>query len=187
MEKLKFTELPADVFEKLQINAGILLKTFNPTEATYERTNILGATTGGVNATCVPSYVDWGEDIDNCPKNTKELKHLESWECKMSGTMLTVDTAVCKSLLANADIEGDKITPRMSVNEADFTDIWYVCDYGADGGYIAICLKNALSSGGFSLQSTDAGKGQFAFEYTGHSTIADISKVPMEFYIHTAE
>ena len=34
--------------------------------------------------------VTYGDDIDNCPKNTKELKKLDSWEAKMSGTFVTV-------------------------------------------------------------------------------------------------
>ena len=58
----KYTRVPADAFEKLQLNAGILVDEFNP--ETGEFGNILGATTGGINFTTNPSYTDFGEDVD---------------------------------------------------------------------------------------------------------------------------
>ena len=75
---MKFTQIPADTFENLQMNAGILLDEFTPSTGVIG--NIIGATTGGINFTATPTYSDYGEDIDNCPKNMKELKKLDSWE-----------------------------------------------------------------------------------------------------------
>ena len=185
---MRFTELPDAVLEKLAVNAGVILSTFDPKSGAITKSNIIGATTGGVTVTCVPSYTDMGEDIDNCPKNTKELKNLASWECKMSGTLLTVDTATCKRLLGAADIDvvdTTKVTPRSELKQADFEDLWYVCDYGdTDGGFVAVKIMNALSSGGFSLKSTDKSKGQFAFEFIGHSSTEDVSTIPMEVYVN---
>ena len=188
---MKFTQLPDDIMAKLAVNAGVLLTSFTPATGTITAGTIFGATSGGVNPTCVPSFTDFGEDIDSCPKNTKELKQIESWECKMSGTMLTVDTAALKRLIGAADIgstDTTNVKPRMTLASADFSDIWYVCDYSdkngpTNGGFIAIRLINALSTGGFSLQSTDKGKGQFAFEFTGHSSTEDIDTVPMDFFV----
>ena len=42
---------------------------------------------------------------------------------------------------------------------------------------------SALSTGGFQVKSTDKGKGQFAFEYTAHYSMAEQSKVPFEIYV----
>ena len=85
---MRFTQIPADTFKNIQLNAGILVKDFKP--ATGVITDIIGATSGGVTFEATPSYTDYGDDIDNCPKNTKELKKLDSWEAKMSGTFVTV-------------------------------------------------------------------------------------------------
>ncbi len=71
------TKLPDKVFEHIQMNAGILMSTFDTETWTISATNIIGATSDGINFTDTPSYVDYGEDIDNCPKNTKELKEIE--------------------------------------------------------------------------------------------------------------
>ena len=181
----KFTVIPQSTFEGLQLDAGVLLKTFNPTNpAAPADADIICATTGGVNPTCIPTFSDFGEDVDNVPLNMKELKHLDSWECKLSTTSLGTTPELIKMALGCADIDGtntSKIIPRAELKQTDFSDIWWVGDR-ADGGCVAIQLKNALSTGGFSLQTTKNGKGQIALEITGHVSMSAQSEVPMVFY-----
>lgn len=181
----KFTVIPQDTFEGLQLDAGVLLKTFTPASVTApDDSNIICATTGGINATCVPTYSDLGEDVDNCPTNLKELKHLDGWECKMSFTSLGTSPAGIKLALGAADIGTENtsmITPRRELKQTDFSDLWWVGDR-ADGGCVAIQLKNALSTGGFSLQTTKNGKGQTSVELTGHVSITAQDEMPMVFY-----
>lgn len=188
---MKFTQIPTDTFKKLQLNAGILTTEFDPESGAITPANIFGATTGGVSFEATPEYIDFGEDIDNCPKNTKELKKTDSWEVVMSGTYVTMDTNIAKSMIGTADISGNKVVPRNSVSQDDFQDIWFVGDYsdvnvdGSTGkaGFIAIKLINALSTGGFKIQTSDKEKGQFEFEYTGHYSMDNIDQVPFEVYI----
>ena len=188
---MRFYDLPVDFVEKLATNAGIMLTDFTPATGAYSTADILFATTGGITATIVPTYKDYGEDVDNCPKNSKEMKVLDSVECKFAGTALTITTATVKSLIGAADIgtvDTTKITPRYSLESGDFDDLWYVCPYSdktgaTNGGYLAVKLANALSMGGFSLKSTDKEKGQFAFEYMGHSSIATPEVLPFEVYV----
>lgn len=179
----KFTVIPKDTFEGLQLDAGVLLKTFNPASvAAPQDTDIICATTGGINATCVPTYSDMGEDVDNCPAGMMELKHLDGWECKMSFTSLGTSAEDIKLALGVADVATNKITPRRDLKQEDFTaSIWWVGDR-ADGGCVAIELKNALSTGGFSLQTAKNGKGQISVELTGHVSIEAQDTVPMVFY-----
>lgn len=188
---MKFTKIPSDAFQKLQINAGILTTDFTQATGTIGEAGQIGATTGGVNFTAKPTYSDFGEDIDNCPKNMKELKKLDSWEVKMTGTFVNADTAIAKRLCGAADIgttDTTKVTPRNDLKDADFDDIWLVGDYSdkngeTNGGFIAIKLLNALSTGGFQLQTADKSKGQFAFEFTGHYSMSAQDIVPFEIYI----
>ena len=91
---MKFTQIPADTFQQIQLNAGILTTEFTPTTGTIGE--LLGATSGGINFKATPTYSDYGEDIDNCPKNMLELKKLESWEAMMSGTFATVTADMAK-------------------------------------------------------------------------------------------
>ena len=188
---MKYTKIPSNTFQKLQLNAAILAKAFTPATGTLEAEDQIGATTGGIAFNAAPTYSDFGEDIDNCPKNMKELKKLDSWEVTASGTFVTVDTATAKSLIGAADIgssDTTKVTPRNDVLAADFSDIWIVGDYSdkngaTNGGYIAIHLMNALSTGGFQLQTSDKAKGQFAFTYTAHYSMDAQDTVPFEVYI----
>ena len=188
---MKYTKIPENTFQNIQLNAGVLLSSFTPSSATVSDEAIIGATTGGINFTATPTYIDFGEDIDNCPKNMKELKKLNSWEVKCSGTFVTVDTAVAKSLIAAADIgtsDTTKVTPRNDLAQSDFDDIWIVGDYSdkngdTNGGFIAIHMMNALSTGGFQIQTADKAKGQFAFEYTAHYSMSAQGTVPFEVYV----
>lgn len=181
----KFTVIPENTFSELQLDAGVLLKSFTPaTGAAPQDEDIICATTGGINPSCVPTFSDLGEDVDNCPNNTKELKKLEGWDCTLSFTALGTSPAAIKMALGCADIDTTdttKITPRADLKQTDFSDVWWVGDK-ADGSFVAIQLKNALSTGGFSLQTTKNGKGNVAVTLTGHVSINDQKTVPMVFY-----
>ena len=190
---MKFTQVPTDTFENLVLNAGILVDTFTPASGVIG--NILGATTGGIEFSTNPTYTDFGEDIDNVPANTKQLKRLQSFDPTMSGTFLTVDTAAVKSLIGAADIgtsDTTKVVPRDQLVAADFEDVWWVGDYSDKNvdaesthtaGYIAIHLMNALNTAGFKITSSKDNKAQMAFEYHGHYDISNISTPPFEIYV----
>ena len=190
---MKFTQIPNDTFEQIQLNAGILCDTFDP--ETGEVEGLIGATTGGVNFTDTPEFVDFGEDIDNCPKNTMELKQIDGREVKMATTFVTISPALAKMLAGAADIDEDDAThiiPRDTLEVADFKSLWWVGDYSdkngtQNGGFCAVKIMNALNTSGFQIQSTDKGKGQFQLEYTAHYSISDIDKVPYEVYIKAGE
>ena len=66
---MKFTQIPQDTFKELVLNAGVLLSAFSPDTAEYDNADIIGATSGGLTFAATPSFSDFGEDIDNCPKN----------------------------------------------------------------------------------------------------------------------
>lgn len=182
----RFTVIPQDTFEALQLDAGVLLKQFDPSSvAAPADADIITATTGGITVTCTPTFSDLGEDVDNVPTNMKELKHLDSWACSLSTTALGTSPALIKFALGCADVDGSnssKIVPRADLAQTDFaSSIWWVGDR-ADGGVVAVELKNALSTGGFSLQTTKNGKGQTSVTIEGHVSINAQGVVPMVFY-----
>lgn len=179
-----FTVIPQSTFEEMQMDAGVLLKTFNPAQpAAPADEAIICATTGGIKVRCTAKYSDLGEDVDNCPNNMKELKHLDSWDCGLEFTSLGTSDESIKLALGAADITAatSKIVPRKDLEQSDFSDIWWVGDR-ADGGLVAVKLKNALSTEGFSLQTTKNGKGQISVNLTGHVSIDHQTEMPMEFY-----
>lgn len=192
---MKYTQIPNDTFQKLQLNAGILVDEFAPATGTIG--NLLGATTGGITFNSNPTYEDFGEDVDNCPNNTMEFKRVVSYDPTMSGNFLTCTPAVAKMLAGAADIDGtdtSKVIPRNELLTTDFEEVWWIGDYSDvnedsgtgssthTAGFLAICLKNALNQSGFQITTEKNAKGQLAFEFHGHYSIDDPDEVPFEIY-----
>jgi hypothetical protein len=191
---MKFTKLPPDTFQKLVLNAGILVDSFTP--ATGVIGNLMGATTGGISFNSNPTFTDFGEDVDNCPNNTMELKRIDQFDPAMSGTFLTLTAAVVKDLIGAADIEvsdNTHVVPRDHLIEDDFKEVWWIGDYsdinndGGTGssrsaGFLAIHLMNSLNTGGFQITSAKKAKGQMAFDFHGHYSLENIEEVPFEVY-----
>lgn len=179
-----FSKVSETAFGEFQVDAGVLLNAFEPENPQLDDAAIICATTGGINPTCVPTYSDWAEDVDNARNGMKEYKHLDSWLCSLGFTALNTTPQVIRLALGAADIEASsgKITPRFELKDTDFSDVWWVGDR-SDGGLVAIRVINALSSSGFSLQTTKNGKGQIAVTLQGHVSAEDQDTVPMEFYV----
>lgn len=177
----KFTKIPESTFKELQVDAGILLKSFDPATGEFKMEDIICATTGGIAPSCVATYSDYGEDVDNCPTNMLELKRIDNWECTLGFTSLGTSPELLRLALGAATVNGNKVTPKTLLEQTDFQDVWWVGDK-ADGGFVAVRLIRALSTGGLSLQTTKAGKGQISVTLTGHYSINEQDVVPMEFY-----
>lgn len=187
---MEYTKIPTLAFEEIQLNAGILCETFNPSSGAV--TGLLGSTSGGLQAQETVDFLDFGEDIDNCPKNTMELKRIDDRQLAISGNFVSVSPAnMAKLAIANSTTTGGvtKITPRKDLVSTDFKDIWLVCDYSdkntgtGTAGFIAIHMLNGLNTSGFSLTTQDKGKGQFAFSYQAHWSLAAQDTVPYEVYV----
>lgn len=180
----KYTIIPTSTFDGLQMDAGVVLTKFNPANPVAPADeDIVCATTGGINVSCVPTYSDLGEDIDNVPAAMKELQHLDGWAATMGFTSLATDARSIRFALGAADVDATTgaIVPRKDLEQTDFADLWWVGDK-ANGGAVAVQLKNALSTGGFTLQTTKNGKGQVSVELTGHVSLSDQKTMPMTIY-----
>lgn len=193
-----YAKIPSNTFEHLGIDAAMLLTNFDPETGEYTEDSILGVTTGGSSINVSVDHIDYGEDIDNCPKNTKELMRVDNITAVASGTLVTFNRSVAERLMAHADWTSSqrtgheavyKITPRTTVNiNKDFYDLWFVINYsnintGEDAGFIAVHFKNVMSTGGFQMQTTEKAKTQWAFEFTAHFSIDAQDDVPYEVYV----
>lgn len=182
----RFTVISEDAFDTIQLDAGVILSHFDPANPVRPRSeDIVFTTSGGINPTCTPTYSDLAEDVDNAPNNMKEYKHLDSWDCAMAFTSIKFNAEnTAYALGASETTNGTnytKVVPRRNLKQSDFKDLWWVGDK-ANGGAYAIKLCNALSTGGLSIQSTKNGKGTNAMTLTGHFSVDEQDKVPMEFY-----
>jgi hypothetical protein len=181
----RFTQVKLNAFKEIQVEAGVILKAFDPSNPVLDRANIVCVTTGGITINAKPTYTDYFEDVDNVPNNTKEGKQLDSWECSIATTALDTSAESLRLELGAADIDEtdtNRVTPRNYVKLTDFADLWWVGDR-ADGGLVACQILNALSTDGFSLKTTKKGKGTTALTLTGHYSLDAVDTVPMNFYV----
>lgn len=82
----------------------------------------------------------------------------------------------------------EKITPSNELELTSFTNLWWVGDYSdlngaTNGGFCAVEMLNALSTGGFQIKSGDKAKGQYSFEYTAHYSNENPDTVPFNIYL----
>lgn len=178
-----FNKVTKESLDSIQINAGMILNTFNPSAPKAPaKGEVVCATTGGIQADCLPAYEDFGADIDNCPNNTKEMKKITGWDCTFKFTALDINAETIKLSLGAAANIGNEIQPKADVMPAHFKTIWFISER-VDDKIVAISLENALSTGGFSYKTQKNGKGQLTVTLTGHVSIEDEEDVPMKFYI----
>lgn len=182
----RFTQVKYDAFKEIQVEAGVILKRFNPANPVINRQDIVCVTSGGITITAQPSFTDYFEDVDNVPNNTMEGKQVEDWTCTLATTALDTSAESIKMELGVADIDANdttRITPRRDIQLTDFIDsLWWVGDR-ADGGFVAVQVLNVLSTDGFALQTTKNGKGTTGITLTGHFSLESVDTVPMNFYV----
>ena len=181
---MRFTKIPQNTFEELQINAGILVKDFDPATGTFADSDIITATTGGITVSVKNSFSDLGDDIDNAPKNTLELKRIDSTDVSISTTALNISESLLMLMLGASDKDANTgaIKPRRDLKTTDFSTIWWIGDL-ANGGFVAVKISNALSTEGFEIKTSDKGKGNISLTLTGHTSINAQDVIPAEFYL----
>jgi hypothetical protein len=179
------TRISADAADKMQINAGLLLNNFdvaNPVEPADE--DIVCETTGDFSISCVPTTEDFFADVNNAPTNTKEGKQITGWECSLGVTALSITEENLILALGAADtMEDGGIRPRSTYKAEDFKSLYWIGDMIDENKLFAIVMDDTVSTGGLSFTSTNNGKGGLALTLMPHSTITNIEKVPMAFYI----
>lgn len=179
------TKISADAAEKMQMNAGLLLKEFdveNPIEPTDKQ--IACETTGDFSITCTPETQDFFEDVNNAPTNTKEGKQITGWSCSLGVTALsvTLDT-LALALGASEAIATTGVRPRTTYKLDDFKSLYWIGDMLDENKLFVVEMSDTVSTGGVSFTSTNRGKGSLALTLTPHASAATPEIVPMAFYV----
>ncbi len=184
-----YTKVPENLWQHIQMNAGVVVKGFDPTDGRYEA--IIGATANGTSFNPNPEFYDLGEGIDNLPANTKQLKKIRAFDPTLSGTFKSITEELLQMLQAASTKEGTGIVhiiPSGELTEADFNEVTLIADYsevntGATAGFLALTVKNALNTTGFQWQTQNRDKGNFPFEFHGHYDLTNLDMVPFDIYM----
>lgn len=179
------TRISADAADKMQVNAGLLLNTFdieNPVEPVDA--NIVCETTGDFSITCTPTTEDFFADVNNAPTNTMEGKQITGWDCSLGITAISVTEDMLMLSLGAADVGADGgVHPRRTYKAEDFKSLYWIGDMADESKLFVVVMDNTVSTGGLSFTATNNGKGGLALTLMPHATTKNIEKVPMAFYI----
>ena len=177
-----------DTYKRLAFDPGILLKNFDYSSATDSAglatlaaaakaagTTLLGATKGGIVINDTPTYFD--PDLDGKRGPVKGSKHITDRLIKVTGTLVEITGSIIKDIIAAADTSTSghitTITPRATLNDADYIDnlVWIGDMPG--GGLILVEFDNALNTNGWTATFPKADNGTYPFEFTAHQSDPD--------------
>lgn len=179
------TKVSSDAAKKMQVNAGLLLNTFdieNPIEPSDNE--IVCETTGDFSITCAPTTEDFFADVNNAPTNTLEGKQITGWDCSLGITAISITEEMLLLSLGAADVgEDGGVHPRRTYKAEDFKSLYWIGDMADENKLFVVVMDNTVSTGGLSFTSTNNGKGGLALTLMPHSTTKNLEKVPMAFYI----
>lgn len=181
----KAKKVAATAAQNIQVDAGLLLKTFDVTNPTNPAdADIVCATSGDFSISAVPEVEDFFEDVNNAPTNTMEGKRITGWTCSLGVTCLEItEDTLALALGASKAIAGGGVKPRDQYELADFKSLYWIGDMVDENMLFVVKMDNTVSTGGLSFTATNNGKGQLALTLTPHSSLADVTEIPMEFYL----
>ncbi len=180
--------ITADAAQKMQVNSGLLLNNFDVANPTAPAdADIVCETTGNFKISCKPETVDWFDNVNNAPKNTKEGKDITGWLSSLSVTALSITEETLGFAMGAFKKTGDKlgITPRSHYTVDDFKKLYWVGDMMDGDSALVVVMDDTVSTGGLDFTSNDGGKGELALELMPHASMEKPGEVPMAFYIVT--
>jgi hypothetical protein len=179
------TKISADAANNMQIQAGLLLNSFNVANpAEPDDADIVCATTGDFNITCQPDTSDFFEDVNNAQNNTKEGKHITGWNCGLTVGCLEITEETLILALGAADVGADGgVHPRHDYEVGDFKRLYWIGDMVDEDKLLCVAMDDTVNTGGLSLTTTKNGKGNLSLSLTPHASAATPLVVPMAFYL----
>ena len=143
--------------------------------ALANKTTVLGATRGGGTFVATPEVRE--PEIDGKRYRTKGLVFVESWDVRLTGTLVEAYPGNFKRVFNSADIDpasGKKqtITLRTAIEDTDYIDkLCWVSNMG-DGSYMLIELENVVNLDGVNFTFADKNEGTLPFNFA--ATQADV-------------
>lgn len=187
--------------EKIQLNAGLFIEGFTVPNtvtdaATFRthlesiveaRTGVLGATRGGGTFVAVPEIREL--EADGKRYRTKGLTRIDSWDIRLTGTLIEAFSDNFKRGLITADVatEGkiETLTLRTAIKNADYIDKLSWVSLMGDGSYMVIDVENVVNLDGMTFTFQDKNEGTIPFNFAAHHvkiTEQDMAPVKITYY-----
>ena len=186
---MDFDILQESDFNAMVFDSGIIVKDFDPNNWTMpSEGDVSVVTSGDITVSDGVTSVNLGEDVNNIFFNYAELQVVTGKEAStITVTALKFDTDGIRKALGAADIDqtdNRKVTTRLYYKDTDFENLTFVM-HKIDGGFVAVVMNKALSTGGLSITATKGGKGKMALTFTGFRSINAKTVGEIDYYIST--
>ena len=172
-KKFNVNVLTADAFKSIPKGSGNILSDFSLETPKIDETNVIHATQGGVTIT-----------YQNSTEDTLSEMEVTGTTATISYTTPNADPKSIQLAIGTADIDPEDpthVVARLKTALTDFKPIWWVGPM-IGGGFIAVKLYNAMSTGGLSLKSEHRGGGSMQITLTAFADLENPEQAPMEFY-----
>ena len=187
---LDYDILTKEDFEDMAYGSAILVKDFDPT--TFEppaEGDTYMVTTGDISINDNFTRVDLGEDVNGIYFAYKELQVITAKEAAtVTVTALNFGVEDIRRALGAADVDSqnsNKVTTRLYYKPTDFENIALIFPK-VGGGYVALVMSNALSTGGLGITTTKNGKATMSLTFTAYRSIESKTVGEIEYYSYSA-
>ena len=197
--------LSANTPKRIQVNAGLFIQDFEIPDTvtnagTFKtllsttvaaRTGVLGATRGGGTFVATPEVREL--EADGKRYRTKGLTKIDSWDIRLTGTLIEAFQDNFKRGLITADVDTsgsvDTLTLRTAIADADYIDKLSWVSLMGDGTYMVIEVENVINLDGLTFTFADKNEGTIPFNFAAHhADIVDQDEAPVRIlYFHPAQ
>lgn len=153
-----------ETLENLEFEAGLILK--NKFEGTFNKSDVLCATTGGikVNIAQVKQVIKFDGVLDN----TAGIERVVGWTGSVQFSTKEVDKEKVKLALGYAGITGNNIELKQGVVPVSEYQDFYVLGKMGDGTWRQIVINKAMNTTGLQETRNDKGETEIAFDLQAH-------------------
>lgn len=177
--------------DNLLLDAGAFFVNYSVDTDTFDTAvtagKLLGATRGGGSFSAVPSLRSI--EVDGIKGKAKGLQVIDSWEVKMSASVLEMTKdSLTRSLTASVvdtttNLSYDIIKGQNLIDLTDYiSNITFVGTKSGTTDPVIIQVYNALNTTGLSLTTQDKGETVIAMDFEGHYDDTDLDSPPFAIY-----
>lgn len=190
--------------QNIQINAGLFLEDFDIGSTVTDaaafktllettvaaKTGVLGATRGGGTFVATPEVREL--EADGKRYRTKGLTRIDSWDIRLTGTLIEAYPGNFKRTMITADVQEsgkvETLTLRTGITDADYIDKLSWVSLMGDGTYMVIEVQNVVNLDGLTFTFQDKNEGTIPFNFAAHhADITEQDTAPVKImYFHPA-
>lgn len=178
--------LTKDDFLSMAYGGAIIVKDFDPTTfVPPAEGDVALCTSGNININDNVTRLDLGADVNGLYFAYKELQVVTGKEAStVSCTALNFGADDIRRYLGAADIDetdNSKVNTRLYYKPSDFENLALVFPK-VGGGYVALVMNNALSTGGLSITTTKDAKATVSVTFTAFRSIEAKTVPEIQYY-----